>query len=297
MNICLSFERLVIMKIFLTILILVLTKSTHQLCRSSVGITTCDNEVLQKNVPLRVNDYKNLLQLKGNYQSIPKGTFKLLTELKTLYISFDNVKNLEDGSFQGLYNLETLSLYSNQLEIINDGVFRDCRNLKKLNLGSNKIYEIESRVFDDTVILSELDLRFNDLQNIPGALAKLKSLELLNLSNNKLKSVPFNSFNNLNKLQVLDLSDNQITTLENGALSGLYNLKELNLKSNYLRNLNTQDFSGDLQKLATIKLSINPFNCQTLKNIVDALESKGVAVAEGFSKSKDTVRGMGCVKN
>ncbi|KAG5897704.1 hypothetical protein JTB14_007542 [Gonioctena quinquepunctata] len=138
----------------------------------------------------------------SNFQNIPGAIDKLkLDQLDVINgAGFNKVEILQDGYFQGSYNTETLSLEGHQLKIIIDGVFRDCRNLKTLNLGSNKIYEMESRVFDDTVNLTELDYRFNNLQNILGAIAKLKSLEVLNLSGNKLKSVPPNSFSDLNQL-------------------------------------------------------------------------------------------------
>nr|XP_023012205.1 leucine-rich repeat-containing protein 15-like [Leptinotarsa decemlineata] len=283
------------MRVYVTLLLLTFAKSSIQLCRSTVGVTTCGNEILQRGNPLRVNNYKYLLEFeKGTLREIPTGTFKFLTELKILHISNNKVNNLEVGAFERLYNLEKLSLYNNQLEIIKNGVLRDCRNLKILDLGMNKISDIEQYVFEDTANLIELNIGFNNFQKVPSAIANLKSLKILNLNNNKLKSLPPNSFDKLNKLEVLNLSDNEIASLATGAFGGLNNLKELNLKSNYLSSLNTQNLLGDLGALVTIKLSVNSFGCQTLKNIVDAFEKRRVTVARGYSKSRDVVNGIGC---
>lgn len=284
-----------IMDIFNILLVVVFIKSSHQWCKSTVGFTTCGNEKLDKNNPLKIVDYKHLLEFEsGRLEEIPTGSFKFLPEVNILHISNNRVKTIEKGAFDGLQHLQKLILYNNELTVINQGVFRSCRNLKFLDLGQNRISDVETNAFNDLPSLEELNLGFNNLQTVPTDVNKIKSLLSLKLNNNKLSSLGANAFNNLNKLEVLDLSDNQINTIPNSAFAGLYNLKELNLKSNYISNLNVQNVLSDLRTLAVVKLSINSFNCRTLNSIINTFERKGVEVAKGFSKSQDAINGIGC---
>ncbi|KAJ8922540.1 hypothetical protein NQ315_007570 [Exocentrus adspersus] len=279
------------------VLVIVTFKSSYQWCRSTVGVTTCGSEKLLENKPLKLDDYKRLLEFEaGTLEEIPTGSFQFLPELSVLHISNNRVKNLEKGAFDGLQQLQKLVLYNNDLRVIKQGVFRNCRNLKSLDLGQNEISDVETNAFADLPSLEELNLGFNNLQTVPADVNKIKSLLSLKLNNNKLSSLEADAFNHLNKLEVLDLSDNQISVIPNGAFAGLSKLKELNLKSNYISKLNVQNVLSDLRSLAVVKLSINPFTCRDLNSIISSFGSKGVEVAPGFSKSKDTINGIGCKK-
>ncbi|XP_018572979.1 slit homolog 3 protein [Anoplophora glabripennis] len=283
------------MNILNILLVIVSIKSSRQWCRSTVGFTTCGNEKLTENNPLRIADYKHLLEFEGGYlEEIPTGSFKLLPEVNILHISNNHVKTIEKGAFDGLQQLQKLILYNNELRVVNQGVFRNCRKLKSLDLGQNEISDVETNAFADLPSLEELNLGFNNLLTVPTDVNKIKSLLSLKLNNNKLSSLDANAFNNLNKLEVLDLSDNQIRAIPNSALAGLSKLKELNLKSNYISNLNVQNVLSDLRTLAVVKLSINSFNCRDLNSIINAFGRKGVEVAKGFSKSQDQINGIGC---
>ena len=61
------------------------------------------------------------------------------------------------------------------------------------------------------------------------------NLQVLNLSNNQLQSLPA-EIGNLHNLQKLDLSNNQLQSLA-AEIGNLCNLKELNLSNNQLQTL------------------------------------------------------------
>lgn len=293
---CYRFElKKIAMYILKILLVVIFVKSSHQWCKSTVGFTTCGDEKLVKNRPLRIPGYKHLLEFAtGHLEEIPAGSFRLLPEVNVLHISNNRVKNIEAGAFDGLEQLQKLILYNNELRVINQGAFRNCRNLKSLDLGQNKIADVETNAFADLLSLEELNLGFNNLQTVPADVNKIKSLLSLKLNNNKLSSLAANVFNNLNKLEVLDLSDNGISAIPNGAFAGLSKLKELNLKSNYISNLNALSVLSDLRSLAVVKLSINSFNCGDLNSVINTFGRKGVEVARGYSKSVDSINGIGC---
>ena len=85
------------------------------------------------------------------------------------------------------------------------------------------------------------------LLNIPN----VKTFRKLDLSSNKLTTLPAGIFTGLTALQELDLSSNQLTTLPAGIFTGLTALQYLYLSSNKLTTLPAGIFTGltALQKL------------------------------------------------
>lgn len=264
-------------------------------CTSTLATTECDAVNFSRGHPLVLESYKNFLQFKNaNIQEIPSGTFRLLPEVTTLYLSFNAIKKLEPGSFEGLTKLNQLILNHNSLEAIRNGVFRDCSNLKILDLGANKIKTIEKNAFSELINLEEIVLSFNQLENIPESVGVLLKVKKIDFSNNKIKSVTSNIFTKLNSLEVLSLESNKIQYIQDDAFKGLNKVKEINLKDNYLSNLNAANLINNLKSLKTIKLSINDFVCNTLRAIIEEFESRNIKVAQGVSKSNVTVNGMAC---
>ena len=132
---------------------------SFQRCTSTIATTQCDSASFSRGHPVSLGSYKNLLQFKGtNIEEIPAGTFRLLPEVTTLYLSFNAIKKLEPGSFEGLRKLNQLILNHNSLESISNGVFRGCDNLKVLDLGANKIKVIERNAFTELINLEEIVL-------------------------------------------------------------------------------------------------------------------------------------------
>ncbi len=138
---------------------------------------------------------------------------------------------------------------------------------------------------------SELDLRNNYIEEIPAEMAQLTSLEVLNLNNNRLSTLPDNfgelksllklelnenefeelpaSITGLTNLEVLEVNDNQLESLTPN-ISKLSNLLALELTGNQFTEI-TEDLAG-LQKLQTLDLSNNqlevfPENLLALSNL------------------------------
>ncbi|CAG9854659.1 unnamed protein product [Phyllotreta striolata] len=285
------------MKWFLLVSFTILLHSSLQSCVSKRGVTTCTENALPRSGPMRIENYQNLVEFTpGHLRIIPSGIFRLLTELKILFLSSNEISTVEIGAFDGLYNLEKLSLYANKLETIPAGVFRDLRSLKELNLGMNQIASISEDAFAGLLQLEVLNLGFNQLSTVPEALKMLRTLKVLSIKNNQLKKILPHSFGTLGSLEILNLSDNGITEVQNKAFKGLIKVEELDLKSNYLAKLNIQDILEDLRELKTLKLAVNSFSCNNLKEIDNVLKRKRITLASGYynKPGSKTYNGMVC---
>ncbi|XP_064081682.1 E3 ubiquitin-protein ligase LRSAM1-like [Macrobrachium nipponense] len=99
-------------------------------------------------------------------------------------------------------------------------------NLSSLEKGG-KLHELCS--------LELLDLSNNKLSHLPESISKLKKLKVLKLSNNKIKTLP-HSFSELRNLQELYLSSNRLSKVPT-CICALPNLRVLTLKDNSITEL------------------------------------------------------------
>ena len=180
----------------------------------------------------------------------PKERFVSLLEL-----SIQNLTRLSPRTFDGL-SLHGLVVTSGELADVSPDAFA--------GLGAS---------------LSALGLPNNRLTSVP-ALASLKRLERLDLSNNRIRSIDAGAFRGLERLRFLDLNGNGLETLGPGAfkwtpslrtlhlgnnrldggqldVAGLGKLQEMDLSGNRLRGRLTSAFLQGLDSLVTLDLSAN----------------------------------------
>ena len=111
-------------------------------------------------------------------------------------------------------------------------------------------------------ILNLNDLTPNDdmddiMSLMSGDFAGLSGLQILNLSDNMLESLPEGVFVGLTALETLDLSDNDLMSLREGVFSDLMTLETLRLNGNDLTMLPAGVFAG-LTSLTGVDVSGNP---------------------------------------
>ncbi|XP_044777703.1 platelet glycoprotein Ib alpha chain [Neomonachus schauinslandi] len=109
------------------------------------------------------------------------------------------------------------------------------RDMAILHLGENPLGTFSTASVASMTQLAELYLRQSQLTKLQmdGALPRLETLDV---SHNKLKSLPFLG-RALPALTTLDVSYNELTALSPGALDGLSRLHELYLRGNKLKTL------------------------------------------------------------
>lgn len=156
-------------------------------------------------------------------------------------------------------NVTYISLKDNALETL-DMNYLPLTMLEFLDVSNNQIKTITTfrQKKDNSIKLKTLLLRSNQLTGLSIFQAK-SSVEILDLSMNKIEDIQSTTFNNFPKLTKLVLEQSQIVSIDEAAFNSLTDLKTLILTSTNLKNhLSDQLFSKN-QKLETVDLSNNSF--------------------------------------
>lgn len=149
-------------------------------------------------------------------------------KLKTLPAEISSLKSLrqldctsnllEDvpTSLAGMDSLEQLYLKQNKLTFLPE--LPNCKRLKELHVGNNQISTLGPQHLSHLRGLSILDLRDNKLKSLPDEIALLEGLERLDVTNNDLGSLP-SSLANLQNLNSLLLDGNPLRGIRRDLLS------------------------------------------------------------------------------
>ncbi|XP_043086079.1 podocan isoform X1 [Puntigrus tetrazona] len=203
---------------------------------------------------------RNLILLHLEKNSIQSITINALTSTRNLeYLLLHNnrlrSRSIHPAAFQGLKRLHTVHMYNNLLERVPRGLPRRAKTLMLLH---NLIGEIGRNDLITLYTLTELNLSYNRLTSAKlhrEAFRKLRILETLDLSGNKLQTLPLGL---PKSLQVLKVKDNQMSEVPEGALTGMSSLRELYLTNNQLKlNSIYQGAWQELSALTTLDLSGN----------------------------------------
>ena len=173
----------------------------------------------------------------------------------------------EVGAFSGLVKLDSLDLGYNQLINIPISI-KFCTQLTRLSIPANflnnsskhlqsleHLYKLNSIEFDlneftdfppcclrenkenQSNLIYSLTLRGNYIESIPEQMNRLKLLQKLNISDNKIDFIHENSFRKLAKLKYLNLSNNRIVEVAEDIFNDLEQITELYVHYNQLKSL------------------------------------------------------------
>lgn len=174
----------------------------------------CDNvKMLAENAFVSLNQLVSLTirprLFKGNL--FDETTFMHFQNLKSLNLSANKLRYIDPDCFARMNNLVELDLSDNLLEI-DKRTFCHLSKLKKLNLADNFIGMLEDGVFSSLILLAELILANNrfskEIISSTGWCVGLENLRKLDLSNNRLETIPFGVFSILECLESIDMRYN-----------------------------------------------------------------------------------------
>ncbi|XP_019951602.2 fibromodulin [Paralichthys olivaceus] len=234
------------------------------------------------------------------------------SHIKYVYLQHNQITGIQDGVFDNATNLVWVVLFHNQLnsDKIGKNVFSKLKNLDRLlldhnelthvppnlpksitdlRLGHNKISKILPRSFEGMANLTSLQLQANVIEDLQGVFKGLKSLILLDMRKNKLRTIPDNlperlqqlylEFNSIEsvpagfftmypKLQFVRLAHNKLT--DKGLPSNVFNistLTELDLSFNKLEKIPV--VSRNLENLYLQANKIKEFSLRSFCSAID----------------------------
>nr|XP_022908064.1 toll-like receptor 6 [Onthophagus taurus] len=172
-----------------------------------------------------------------------------LKRLKELRIEYCKIRNVPPAILSSMHHLRSLSLRSHNsdwsvmtLELHRES-FLGMSQLRSLDLGDNNIWTTPQHLFCPLYSLERLNLTknklqdvislgFNEIDEMTHSRSCGNSLDILDLSDNDIISIPDHSFANLKSLRTLSLQNNAISSLGDRAFSNLKNLQTINMSSN-----------------------------------------------------------------
>ncbi|KAK5872408.1 hypothetical protein PBY51_013115 [Eleginops maclovinus] len=122
--------------------------------------------------PESLNKLHSLILSHNNLTFLSSEAFVFVTKLRYLDLSFNGLRQLDEFIFEPLEHLEVLLLYSNCISQVNRAAFSGLDNLQRLYLSQNKISRFPLELVKDRT--------------------RLKALRLLDVSSNKIKTLPLN---------------------------------------------------------------------------------------------------------
>ena len=186
---------------------------------------------------------------------LPPSAFAPFRHLQWLHLDSCRFSELPAGSLHGLDSLRKLRIQTRHSD---------------WSTGAAMSLSLTDGLLNDVRSLDSLDLAFNDMRSMPAAtsgLCLLDKLAHLNLTGNRLIDLQWLSDNVqqqqqqqqqpcLSALKVLDMSYNRLVTLPSRSLVNLHQLEELHLQGNALVNVDDNSLAG-LGSLRLVNLAGN----------------------------------------
>ncbi|XP_014275974.1 leucine-rich repeat-containing protein 4C [Halyomorpha halys] len=162
------------------------------------------------------------------------------------------------------HSVQWLQLSNNLIYELEDNIFETLglRHIIELNLDKNAIQSVGLNTFSGLKKLKAVDLSDNRLHSIPsGVFQKIPSLIIVFLQGNPLNHLKSTEpFLISSSIQILNISYCRIRHIPELALSSLPSLVKLNISSNHIENIDYFSYR-DLMYLEEIDLSNNKIIC------------------------------------
>ena len=181
----------------------------------------------------RADSFQHVKLAQRNLDAVPIYLFRFATSIHTLDVSRNLMLDLPLDFAQLCTNLQELRLSGNELTRAPAAV-RTISTLTLLDLSHNNLSDLSQAGLNQLTLLTTLLLQSNQIVEIPEDLKALKQLSVLDLSNNSMNTFPL-VVCSLNSLTFLDLSFNRLPSLPDPTfVDGLRKLRKLYLVANVI---------------------------------------------------------------
>ncbi|XP_063059205.1 leucine-rich repeat and fibronectin type-III domain-containing protein 4 [Engraulis encrasicolus] len=183
-----------------------LSESLSTLCVNK-GLLFVPPDIDRRTVELRLAD-NFIVEVGGS-------DFANMTGLVDLTLSRNTIHALRPFAFADLESLRSLHLDANRIVVVGGQDLSGLLNLQHLFINNNQLTDVAADAFDDFLpSLDVLDLSYNNLRRVPWeAIQSMASLTSLNLDHNLIDQIAEGSFGELYKLARLDMTSNRLQTL------------------------------------------------------------------------------------
>lgn len=161
----------------------------------------------------------------------------VMPEVEELLIEDTGLEAVAPGDFDLFPNLRELSLANNRLDRVGHYTFRSLSKLERLDLSRNDITNLSREKFMGLAGIKALNLSHNLILGLDTFPPDMGRLIILDLSFNKLRTVPRDTLKHLSRLVRLDLRGNQLVELLPEVLRPLAALRSLDLGDNAFSSL------------------------------------------------------------
>lgn len=259
-------------------------RSSGKLNISALGLTVMPEDVM------KMYDMQSSGANEGNWADSVNLTrlvaadneFETLDDTMFPDTSLEEFQQNEDAPVNIFGGLETMDLHGNKLSKIPVG-FRQLLNLTSLNLSSNQLDNESLDIISQMTALRDLKIANNNLSaTLNGSLARLETLEILDLHSNKLTGLP-EEIAGLSRLRILNIGENSIDSLPFTALAKLP-LTELIVRKNKLSGTLIEESSCTFDSLQTLDISSN-----RIQHLVDSGSTVGFPVLHTLSMAMNGI--------
>ncbi|XP_053509120.1 osteomodulin [Ictalurus furcatus] len=156
------------------------------------------------------NKLQHLTRLHLEHNNLEEVPPSLPKTLQILHLGFNKISKIPSNTIRDLINITMLDLCSNRLtdEGIKGKVLSGFKSLIQVNMCNNKLKTMPA---DLPASLLQLSLENNSITSIPeGYFRKTPNIMSLRVSHNKIKTIPYKTFN-LTQLMELNLGYNQLS--------------------------------------------------------------------------------------
>src|SRR3989338_2388064 len=177
-----------------------------------------------------------------------------LTEIN---LSWNKIRQINFETFGSLPNVSVLNLQGNIISQLKGLCADTCPSVQTINLSENQLQEIPTALFDYCPNLTSFICDANSLTTLPASIDESRSchLETLSISGNKLPEIPFGTLlASRSSLNILNLSDNKISSIP-PEIDVFVNLSVLEIGANQISSLPESLFN--LTRLTSLSISRN----------------------------------------